>query len=285
MSTPKVVKARALIAWFDPERGAQILAGQRIARVQPAHRERAERAIKALRSRPSLVTPPSVIKPLAPTLDGYLSEFRSGSQVQEILRAGFEPVLVNLSGVHALQQVVVVDAAKERVQGLAAHQFTELAKICLPIPGKPHIAAQYDENAHAWVLSSPNQNLRIVGNWGAPTPEGHVVFGFAVNVVPSFVQILKLGPRYYLRDGYHRCIGLLMQGISSVPAIYKEIKSPEQLALTPDLLPSQVVLSENAPLLSDYLDSELSADCEVPQPIKNILVQGLQFRSFAMQST
>jgi hypothetical protein len=55
-----------------------------------------------------------------------------------------------------------------------------------------------------------------------PVSGGPPIFGFAVALNPSYMQVVHYRGRYFLRDGYHRAYGLLSRGITVVPAFVRE---------------------------------------------------------------
>jgi hypothetical protein len=76
----------------------------------------------------------------------------------------------------------------------------------------------FDQAKQAHIMASPNPNLRVFENFtmhaqvmpGVEVP----VFGFGVALLPSLMCVAGVGGRYFLRDGYHRAIGLLEAGMS-----------------------------------------------------------------------
>jgi hypothetical protein len=148
--------------------------------------------------------------------------------------------------------------------------------VSLPLPTEVTLPAQYDAQRLAWIITSPNPNLRIVGNFAGQVQPGLTGFGFAVTVLPSFVQVAHLADRYVLRDGYHRALGFLKRGVSRVPVFVRDYAKLEDLGMNPGLLPQSVYLGDNPPRLTDYFDDEVSADVSLPAFQKMIVVHGLE---------
>jgi hypothetical protein len=44
-------------------------------------------------------------------------------------------------------------------------------------------------------------------------------FTFFVSMGASYIQVARYQGRSFLRDGYHRAVGLLRAGVSQVPAV------------------------------------------------------------------
>src|SRR3989442_328334 len=140
-------------------------------------------------------------------------------------------------------------------------------------------ARAFDPTKNAWILSSPNPNLRVVGNFSGPVAPGLTGYGFAVALQKSYLQVAGLGGRYFLRDGYHRAYGLLAAGISHVPALVKDFATFEEVGLPAGLLPQSTYLGERPPLLPDYLNDQRSVDTLLPITQKMVVVQALELHS------
>ena len=125
------------------------------------------------------------------------------------------------------------------------------------------------------MVLSRNPNLRIIGQCGGPIPEqpGATALGFIVGVMPSFMQVMRFGSRYILRDGYHRALGLLDRGITQVPVFTRTMESIEQVIL-PGMLPQDAYLGERPPLLRDYRDDAVARDVRLPAIQRMIVIQG-----------
>jgi len=125
-------------------------------------------------------------------------------------------------------------------------------------------------------MTSRNPNLRIIGNFSTPVPQGGHAFGFIVRILPSFIQVVKYRDRLVLRDGYHRSLGLLSRGIYLVPVFYKEFGPYDELGLPQGMLPQAAYLGDNPPVLPDYLAEDVSAEVALPATQRMIIVSGLE---------
>ena len=273
---------RALIAWMEGDRAELLLAGQRPAARTAAHKERVVTAQRALAERPPLRPTESVITPAPDALAEHERVLRSTKPGMEFFQNGYRLVLVDLRQVIALQEQVLIRDADHRVQGLDSRDWKALAQITIPTPVPPAIPAQFDQASNTWIINSSNKNLRIIGNWGGPVQNGLICFGFAVALMQSFVQLINYQSRCYLRDGYHRACGFLKRGIYVVPALCKESRDGADLTIEGEGLSLTQCLSDRPPLLTDYFDERVSADIQLPQSQKNIIIQGLQFNSYLL---
>jgi hypothetical protein len=82
--------------------------------------------------------------------------------------------------------------------------------------------------------------------------------------------------RYYLKDGYHRALGLLPRGISTVPAFVKDIAVYEELGVPAGMLHQDAFLGPRPPTLPDFWDGAVSAQVRLPAVQKRIVVQALE---------
>ena len=111
---------------------------------------------------------------------------------------------------------------------------------------------------------------------GGPLPGGAVGFGFVVAVLPSFLQVARYQGRYLLRDGYHRALGFLKRGITTVPAFVRDFDTFDDLGFNPGMLPQDSYLGQRPPVLVDYLDDAVSAEVMLPATQKMVVIQGLE---------
>ena len=273
-------KARALIGWLSPEEGALWLSGRVTSQTRnQEHLDRCHRAREAVASRGTGVDQISVFQPLPVGLEAHIEKLRGHPSSAQILAVSGQPMLVDLSKVCAAQPQIHTEDATKRVEGLGSDDLDRIIQITLPIPTTEVLPVAFDSAKNAWLISSPNPNLRVVGNFSAEVGPGMTGLGFGVALQKSYLQVAGLGGRFFLRDGYHRAYGLLAAGIRFAPALVKEFASFEEVGLPPGLLPQNAYLGERPPLLKDYLDNEVAADTEIPMTQKMIVIQALEINS------
>lgn len=273
-------RARALIGWLSVDEGALWLAGRQLGQApNQVHRAACEAARAAVAIRPAGVDQRELFSDLPGAASAHIEALRRDPTGSQILTEAGEPKLVDLSKVCAAQPQILTEDAVKRVQGVRPDDVLTLVQITLPLPEPGAVPAAFDAAKNAWILSSPNPNLRVTGHFNAQVAPGVMGFGFAVAVQKSYLQVAGLGGRYFLRDGYHRAYGLLTAGIRQVPALVKEYDSFEQVAMPVGLLPQGAYLGDRPPLLPDYLDNRVAADTSLPVVQKMVVVQGLELSS------
>jgi hypothetical protein len=190
-----------------------------------------------------------------------------------MLQQGWEVAMIDLTRVIGFQPTVFTDTAIERVADVDVSNVEAVAGYTLPTVHAAQLRGQQSQNT--FVFTSPNPNLKVLGNFQGPQPNGMPGCGFFVAETPSFVQVIEVGGRYYLHDGYHRAFGLLSRGVSSVPAFVRSF--PHVNGLVPEgMLPAESWLGERPPLLTDYHDDAVAETVYLPAAQKVIVIQALE---------
>lgn len=274
--------ARGLLGWLREDEATRWLAGNEAAAARnPLHRELARRARAAVEARAPFSPPADAVQALPAEIAHHIDLLRAHPESANTIAQMGAPCLVDLGQVIGAQKQIVIGEALDRVAGTAAADLLGIARVTMPLPRREPINWNFDSQRNAFVLSSPNHNLRVVGHFnstvGGETP-GVVFdsFGFALAYQRSYVQVAAIGGRLILRDGYHRTYGLLRAGIRHVPAFVREYSGWEEANLPAGLLSSEVCFGARPPLLTDYLDDEVSSDRWIPRTSKVIVLQAIE---------
>ena len=150
-----------------------------------------------------------------------------------------------------------------------------LLRFTIQRPGTHNVAVGQSPN-HQFSLSSRDINLRVVADAQADTPQGKV-FGFVIGHGIPWMQVVSLNGRQYLRDGYHRAVGLLRKGIDQVPVALIETSDPADLGLRPGFFSLEKIAGDVPPLLTDFLDGELAIPTELVSHTKVIYITAAEF--------
>ena len=275
------VPGRALIAWLDEDEAGRWLGGSEFQSSRdPLHRELVRRARAAVAARPVYESGAVPGTALPADIDHHLGLLRAHPESSQSIALMGEPMLVDLARVVAAQKQILTADAEDRVRGASATDLLGLARLTLPVPRREPIAWSFDSQRNAFVLSSPNPNLRVVGHFNS-TVGGEVPgvvfdgFGFALSYQRSYMQVAVIAGRPVLRDGYHRAFGLLRAGIRCVPAFVKHYRSWDEADMPPGLLREEVCLGPRPPLLTDYLDDRVALDRWVAASKRLLVIQAL----------
>lgn len=215
-------------------------------------RETARQARESVAARPAGLDQEELVSEPPSQLDAHITRLQEGESAAAYFREGWRVQVVDLARVCAFQPSIFTDSAAERVLDIKHDDLVGIANVSLPAESPEPPRVQFDSARQAYLVLSPNPNLRIIGQFGGPVPNqpGAAGLGFIVSVLPSFMQVMHFRDRYILRDGYHRAFGLLDQGITHVPVFTRTMDTVEQVAL-PGMLPQDAYLGERPPLLRD----------------------------------
>lgn len=270
-------EARVLAPWMDDEGARLIMAEGETARpLTDAQEAWLARGREKVRARPGGIDQEGLVRPLPPEMDGYLARMENHPESQWYLSKGYAPALVDLHRVVVHQSRIYTGHSGAHVADIDPDDLQAVAAVTMPLDSPPVVSPQYDPENQAFVTDLANHNLRIVGAFGglaedAPQP-GTYNLGFQVRIIASFVQVTSVQGRYFVRDGYHRCVGLLRRGARYVPALVRENLGLGDLAL-PGMLPYEVFMGERPPLLPDFLDDSVSCTVRLTAARRVVVVQ------------
>ena len=94
----------------------------------------------------------------------------------------------------------------------------------------------------------------------------------------SYMQVAEYDGRTFLRDGYHRAVGLLQNGITQVPCVYIEATSFEQVGADPaSMLSHETLYGQRPPYLKDFIADLVSVDALQPSTRRVIHLRASEF--------
>jgi hypothetical protein len=193
---------------------------------------------------------------------------------------------VDLTRILSIQKIITTAGLDARV-GVVNDDPEAIAELCLPVAQPvPPGGGFTDQDGLGFTISSLNPNLRVAGSQvhealvasapGAP-PQKMQGITFFINMGTSYVQVARYQGRSFLRDGYHRTVGLLRAGVTRVPAVVIDAPSFQYIVPQPGLFDHEVAFSERPPLLTDFLDDTVSVEGSQPTIRKVVRVQAEQF--------
>jgi hypothetical protein len=268
-------RARTLIGWLRAEEAKAALTGPQAAAMSIEHDRLAADARGAVSARPAGIDQRDVIGPVSQELASHIEDLRLNAASSAFFNEGWTVAMADLTRTCAIQPSVMIDDANARTNVVDASDPTSIAAVTLPIGTPLVLGATYNPAKQAWVFSSANPNLRVVGQAQGEIPGGHL-FGFGVAISASFMQVANYNGRHLLRDGYHRAYGLLARGITHAPVFVREFERFDDLRLPPGLLPQDTYLGPRPPVLLDYLNDDVSAVTSVLVTQKVVIIQALE---------
>ena len=278
--------ARALLGWMHTDAAILVLNSNQQTPGTPEQNEIVRRCLSSVSARDEGVDQDGVIEEVPAALESYVEELRRNPAALVYFDQGFQVKIAHIDRICGFQPVIFTDSACSRVGAHDPRDLVGIAEVSLPRVQPQAIRAQFDPLRRSWIIASANPNLRVLTQVAlrvSNAPDGSLrldesgvpVLGFAVAIGESFMQVGRFQGRYYLRDGYHRALGFLLQGITRVPVFVRDVPVTENLAPA-GMLPEQSYLGARPPQLVDYLDDDVSGDVTLPASQKLIVIEGLE---------
>ena len=265
---PVISLRRGLVGWMNDIEAANFLLGRQ--QIPTDDLTQIQQIIKGSRA---AVEARSTWKPINPMreMDQTTAD---AIKARPDIQAAFAPLqwspaMVDLREVLSYQQIINHDGLETRVSSITDN-LEELLNFCLPI-NEPlsQLGAFVDADQKGYTISSLNPNLRIFQGVmhdtelppGPGLPPIRVkAVSFFIGLGTSYLQVGQYKNRYFIRDGYHRAVGLLKKGINIVPCILIEARNTDELGLKQGMFSYEVIYGEHPPRLSDFWDDTVAQD-------------------------
>ena len=285
------VNSRALVGWMSRDEAAAVLLGGRF----PAPGEDLSKQDEVITRAKAKVNERPEYKPedcVVDTGHGFDLESFSSNQViaSHFFGLKWSIKVVDLTKVLTFQKLVKVDGLAERLSPIISDKSNKekLAKFCLPLdaPELPQGLIP-DMDKHGFSISSLNPNLRFAGaqagaiaitpQEGLP-PVNMLGITFLISMGASYMQVAKYNGRAFLRDGNHRAVGLLQNGITQVPCVFIEATSFEQVGADPaSTLSHEILYGQRPPYLKDFIADLVSVAALQPSTRRVIHLRASEF--------
>lgn len=169
-------------------------------------------------------------------------------------------------------------------------------RLCHPVDAPlPPVTAQR-LGSRRFVFSCNSSNLRAAGvsllPAGAPDHASHVPFGVGgagvrVGFGTNFLNVVRVGRRHLLSNGYHRALALRALGVTHVPCVIQSASHVDELRLTVgDRVaddPEYYLESARPPLLGDFADPRLARHLPIRKMVRRITIDVEVRESFAYE--
>lgn len=281
---------RALIGWSQSDQEAlQLLLGRNPVPTDDivALQQTIAECRAAVASRPAITLTNPVVDAGD---DPILREIKERPEVQAAFAGQvWFPGMVNLREVLAFQKIINTEGLESRIAS-ARTSKEGLFKLCLPEnPPLPPTGAMVDLDGKGITVSALNPNLRILGNQVSEAQINTVpntpamkamALTFFINMGNNYLQVVRYNDRYFIRDGYHRAVGLLRENIDVVPCIVIEARDFAQDVVSGQqnmFLPYEVLYGPYPPRLTDFWDDAVSRTVMRLTTRKVIRIRGDEF--------
>jgi hypothetical protein len=235
----------------------------------------------ALKARPAFDAPAPDIEPLPPELESIGQAFMASLAPAMVRDKQIRVGIVDLTNVLSVQKMVAIEAAEKRVESISQNDWSRLMQICLPAATTgERIEGVFDKDGGGLTISSDNPNLRVspVQQIKRSAFQNDELIGFNVTFGFAHVQVTRYRDRCFLKDGYHRCYGLLARGIRKIPCAYSESQSFADVTDGSTLFISQEHLAgPRPPRVTDFLDPSLSATVQKQTFRKVVRIRAEEF--------
>lgn len=185
-------------------------------------------------------------------------------------------------GVLSFARVIDAERAGTLVPDMAIG-LDALVDLCLPSSRQQLLEGSFDVAQMTFTATSLDPNLRVAGFEiarlaGADGEDSRQVVGFRLHAGPSMVQLAEYNDRWMVRDGYHRLYELLRRGIRQVPCFVVKARTFEETgAGRPGFFGYETLFGRRPPLLTDFLDDELSVRAEMRVTMRVVRIRAEEF--------
>jgi hypothetical protein len=196
--------------------------------------------------------------------------------------------MVELDRLVVYQQHVSLTHARTFTEMLAAAESPEDAvfAICLPTEARPPRIYSSKSGRGKFVFQSEVSDVRAFSPRlftqatarSILTSNGQATTGVAIPVGlgARHLNVVRLGKRMVLNNGYHRAYALRAAGITHVPCVIQAISHPEELAFAggSSLIDNfdDLFSSSRPPMFKDFFDPKLTTYLKLPRTRKQVQI-------------
>lgn len=182
--------------------------------------------------------------------------------------------VVEIDKLIACQATVALDYVEKLIKSVQGQvDFDSLIDICLSLDKTVPEVSDIQANQQTIVYSSENTDFRFLGalqkplqeieldtssTGGIPTRALVLLFGYG----GSPINVLKVGKRVFLNNGFHRVYALRKAGVTHIPAIVQHVSNPalEFPTIYQNIPKEYLFSSPRLPMMEDYFDNMLTIE-------------------------
>jgi hypothetical protein len=150
----------------------------------------------------------------------------------------------------------------------------QLLERCLPLQDQgTQVNWEQDPTGRGLLIRHADFNLQTIGGTGTLTPEGALVVGAIIGQRAAWVHTIEIDGRIYLRNGYHRAVGLMEAGRTHMPCLM--LKGNRQQLGVYNFQP-QLLEGPNPPTLGHF-DPATATEVQLRRTTKMIAISWSEF--------
>jgi hypothetical protein len=284
------MESKWLLAWMKEEEAIPALLGRPPAPDEDIAKSRRvwHDSRAALMRRAPYRQPTPVLSKLPGKLTKQAAKFRQRPNViADPDSQGYRVGMVDLRKVLSLQKVVEENAL-QRAQQVIPNDPDSLFSFCLPQSGVgARVSGTVDKVSKSITLTSLNWNFRIgsplivdidvsPGPGQPPRKAKHI--GFTVGFGTPFIHVVQCNGRWLLRDGHHRCYGLLQRSIHHIPCVFTKVHDFAEIGtVAPGSFPYEILFGDRPPFLVDFLDDSVAKTARRPAQQRIVHIAASEF--------
>lgn len=179
--------------------------------------------------------------------------------------------IIEIDKLIACQAAVAMDYVDKLLNGFPNQLDQDaLLDICLTLDKTVPEVSDIRINEQTIIYSSENTDFRFLGaiqkplaeidldkssTGGIPTRGLVMLFGYG----GSPINVLRVGNRIFLNNGFHRVYALRKAGITEIPVIVQTVQNPalEFPAVYQNIPKEYLLAADRLPMMEDYLNHEL----------------------------
>jgi hypothetical protein len=165
--------------------------------------------------------------------------------------------MVEIAPLLAFQVEVDLARTNRVCQGLKENpSIQDMLKVCLPCePEGLELRSRVTPDGEGIILETDNTNVvpREGKYFGIDPLDGLHLGGFKFGTRAPWVQVVRLGDYYYLKNGYHRAVGVAQRKATHMPCIFLTATRFEQVGAAPGkTIPAIRLNSSNPPTCGHF---------------------------------
>lgn len=224
-------------------------------------------------------------------LDPVYQPWAAELQTLPSFRRTFD-ILPTTFGMVELDRLIVYQRSvtRDHIESLrasvpAAPDAAAVFRLCHPADGPLPAVTVQRMGARRFVFSCESSNLQASApallSAGAPDHGSHVQFGAGgagvrVGFGTNFLNVIRVGRRYLLNNGYHRALALRALGVTHVPCVIQTASHVDELQVTVgDRVADDAeyyLESARPPLLKDFADPRLARQLPIRKLVRRIAI-------------